>query len=74
MSLLHGWMPVTVQVITAVVLVVAIGWRSRRWRVISVPVALFVGACSDRSGVLVHRGIKGWPTIPRRWACGCGSR
>ena len=43
MSLIHGWMPVTVQVITAVVLVVAIGWRSRRWRVISVPVALFVG-------------------------------
>ena len=43
MSLIHGWMPVTVQVITAVVLVVAIGWRSRRWRMISVPVALFVG-------------------------------
>ena len=43
MSLIHGWMPVTVQVITAVVLVVAIGWRSRRWRVISVPVALSVG-------------------------------
>jgi S-formylglutathione hydrolase FrmB len=43
MSLIHGWMPATVQVITAVVLVVAIGRRSRRWRVISVPVALFVG-------------------------------
>jgi hypothetical protein len=43
MSLIHGWMPATVQVITAAVLVVAIGRRSRRWRVISVPVALFVG-------------------------------
>ena len=43
MSLIHGWVPVTVQVITAVALVVAIGWRSRRWRMISVPVALFVG-------------------------------
>lgn len=44
MSLTHGWVPVTVQVITALVLVVAIGWRSRRWRMIFVPVALVVGA------------------------------
>jgi len=43
MSFIQGWMPATVQVITAAVLVVAIGRRSRRWRVISVPVALFVG-------------------------------
>ena len=43
MSLIHGWMPATVQVITAVVLVLAIGRRSRRWRVISVPVAFFIG-------------------------------
>jgi S-formylglutathione hydrolase FrmB len=43
MSLIHGWVPVTVQVIAAVVLVLAIGWRSRRWRVISVPVALVAG-------------------------------
>jgi S-formylglutathione hydrolase FrmB len=43
MSLIHGWVPVTVQVITAVVLVVAIGWRSRRWCMISIPVAFFVG-------------------------------
>ena len=40
MSLIHGWVPVTVQVITAVA---AIGWRSRRWRMIAVPVALFIG-------------------------------
>jgi S-formylglutathione hydrolase FrmB len=43
MSLIHGWVPVTVQVIAAVVLVLAIGWRSRRWRVIAVPVALVAG-------------------------------
>ena len=43
MSLIHGWMPATVQVITAVVVVLAIGRRSRRWRVISVPVAFFIG-------------------------------
>ena len=39
------------------VLVVAIGWRSRRWRMISVPVALFVGVALT-GAVLVHRGSR----------------
>ena len=30
LSLIHGWLPVAVQAITAVVLVCAIGWRSPR--------------------------------------------
>jgi S-formylglutathione hydrolase FrmB len=42
-SLLHGWVPVTVEVVAAVVLVLAIGWRSRRWRTIWLPLALLVG-------------------------------
>ncbi|HYR13328.1 MAG TPA: alpha/beta hydrolase-fold protein, partial [Mycobacterium sp.] len=33
----------TVQAVAAVVLVVAIGWRSRRWRLVWVPVAIVVG-------------------------------
>ena len=40
---MHGWLPWTVQIVTAVVLLVAIGWRSRRWRVLWWPVALVVG-------------------------------
>ena len=43
LSLLHGWLPPTIWALAAVVLVVAIGWRSRRWRLIWVPVALAVG-------------------------------
>jgi S-formylglutathione hydrolase FrmB len=43
LSLMHGWVPPTVQAITAAVLVCAIGWRSRRWRVLWLPVALVVG-------------------------------
>jgi S-formylglutathione hydrolase FrmB len=43
LSLLHGWLPPTVQAVTAVVLVVAIGWRSRRWRLVWLPVAAAVG-------------------------------
>ena len=43
LSLLHGWLPPTVQAVAAVVLVVAIGWRSRRWRLVWLPVAILVG-------------------------------
>jgi S-formylglutathione hydrolase FrmB len=43
LSLLHGWLPPTVQAVAAVVLVVAIGWRSRRWRLVWLPVAIVVG-------------------------------
>jgi S-formylglutathione hydrolase FrmB len=43
LSLIHGGLPVAVQILTAAVLVCAIGWRSRRWRVLWLPVTL-VGA------------------------------
>ncbi|MCV7011112.1 alpha/beta hydrolase [Mycolicibacterium madagascariense] len=40
---MHGWLPWTVQIVTAVVLVVAIGWRTRRWRLLWLPIALLAG-------------------------------
>ncbi|MBJ7338994.1 alpha/beta hydrolase-fold protein [Mycolicibacterium sp.] len=40
---MHGWLPLTIQAITVVVLLAAIGWRTRRWRLVWLPVALFVG-------------------------------
>ena len=43
LSLLHGWLPPAVQAVAAVVLVLAIGWRSRRWRLVWLPVAIVVG-------------------------------
>jgi S-formylglutathione hydrolase FrmB len=43
LSLLQGWLPLTLQIIAAVVLVAAIGWRSRRWRFVWLPVAAVVG-------------------------------
>jgi S-formylglutathione hydrolase FrmB len=42
-SLTHGWIPVAAQLITAGLLVAATGWRSRRWRVLWLPVALVTG-------------------------------
>jgi hypothetical protein len=43
LSLIHGWLPVLVQLTAALVLVGAIGWRARRWRVIVLPGIVAVG-------------------------------
>src|ERR1700757_3620530 len=40
---MHGWVPTTVQIVTVFVLIAAIGWRSRRWRLIWLPLAAGVG-------------------------------
>lgn len=42
-ALIGGWLPILVEVIAAVILVAAIGWRSRRWRRLWVPVAALAG-------------------------------
>jgi S-formylglutathione hydrolase FrmB len=44
LSLLHGWIPTTVQILAAAALILAIGWRTRRWRLVWLPWALVVGA------------------------------
>jgi S-formylglutathione hydrolase FrmB len=41
---MHGWVPTTVQIVTAFVLIAAIGLRTRRWWLIWLPVAAGVGA------------------------------
>jgi S-formylglutathione hydrolase FrmB len=45
-SLTHGWLPIAVQVVAACVLAAAVGWRSRRWRLRWLPVAIAVGVAS----------------------------
>ena len=42
-SLLGGWLPLTVEVVAVGVIVAAIGWRTRRWRVVWVPAGVAVG-------------------------------
>jgi S-formylglutathione hydrolase FrmB len=44
LSLMHGWLPVTAQLIAGAVLIAAIGWRNRRWRLVWLPWAALVGA------------------------------
>ncbi len=43
-SLMHGWVPAVVQAVAAIVLLAAVGWRSRRWRLLWLPVAAVLGA------------------------------
>ena len=41
--LLHGWLPATIQAVAVTVLLLAIGWRSRRWRMLWLPLAVVMG-------------------------------
>ncbi|MFZ1164093.1 alpha/beta hydrolase [Mycobacterium sp.] len=43
-SLMHGWVPGVVQAVSVVALLVAVGWRSRLWRLVWLPVAVVLGA------------------------------
>ena len=43
LSLLHGWIPITAQVLAGIALVAAICWGIRRWRYVWVPCAALCG-------------------------------
>jgi S-formylglutathione hydrolase FrmB len=43
LSLMHGWIPITAQVVASLLLLAAIGWRNRRWRLVWLPWATLVG-------------------------------
>lgn len=40
---MHGWLPLTVQIVAGLILVLAVGWRTRRWRLLWVPLAAVAG-------------------------------
>ncbi|MDZ4233519.1 MAG: alpha/beta hydrolase-fold protein [Dietzia sp.] len=40
---MHGWLPTAVQILAAVVLLAAIGWRTRRWRSVWLPWSVLLG-------------------------------
>lgn len=69
-SLLGGWLPVTIEVVEAVTLVAVIGWRTRRWRLVWLP----LGAVAGVLGALVARtyvdseGLASDPAPLRLWA------
>ena len=68
-SLLSGWLPATLQVGAVIVLLLAIGWRSRRWRLVWVPVAALIGvaAAALLHSYVAFAGIADNPALPLFW-------
>ena len=68
-SLLHGWAPTMVQAIAAVVLVLAIGRRSRRWLLLWVPLSVLTGvaAAAGTYWYVEWAGIAGHPAPATLW-------
>lgn len=69
LSLLHGWIPITVQVLAAVALVAAIVWGIRRWRYLWVPWAAMCGVALTTSAYwyIAAEGLAGNPAPRRLW-------
>src|SRR5271156_5363236 len=68
-SLMHGWVPITVQVVTGIVLTLAVGWRSPQWRMGGLPLAALVGgrAAYGAHWSLVDRGLSEEPAPLALW-------
>jgi S-formylglutathione hydrolase FrmB len=45
-SLLGGWFPIAVEIVAVVVLIAAIGWRTRRWRLLWLSVSVVFGVAA----------------------------
>jgi S-formylglutathione hydrolase FrmB len=69
LSLLHGWLPLTLQIIAIIVLALAIGWRTRRWSLVWLPVSLVIGlaiaACAH--WFVDSQGMAGDPAPDSLW-------
>ena len=68
-SLMNGWVPITVQVVTAVVLALAVGWRSRRWRTVCLPLTAVIGgaAAYGTHWYIVDQGLSDEPAPAALW-------
>jgi S-formylglutathione hydrolase FrmB len=68
-SLMRGWLPASVQVFTAVLLVCAVGWRTRRWRLGWLPVTLVAGVvlAVGARWFVASAGMAGDPAPTSMW-------
>ena len=69
-SLMQGWAPVAIQIVTVALLVFAIGWRTRRWRRIWLPVSALVGVLVALATYwnIASNGLAGDPAPLGLWA------
>jgi S-formylglutathione hydrolase FrmB len=68
-SLMHGCVPIAVQVMAGIVLALAVGWRSRRWRTLWLPAAVMVGGITAYAThwYIVDRGFCDEPAPSALW-------
>ena len=68
-SLLHGWLPATIEAVAATMLLLAIGWRSYRWRMLWLPLAVVagVGAASGAHWYVDSEGLADDPAPRALW-------
>jgi len=69
LSLLRGWLPLTLQALALVVVVAAIRWRERRWHRWVLPAALIVaaGLTAISYSYIGSLGVAGDPAPPSLW-------
>lgn len=66
---MHGWLPITVQIVAGLVLVFAVGWRTRRWRLLWLPLAAIVGIAAAwfTQWSIADDGLAGDPAPQQLW-------
>ncbi|MBS1694461.1 MAG: esterase family protein [Actinobacteria bacterium] len=66
---MHGWLPLTAQIVAAVALVAAVGLRTRRWLTVALPVAAVVGTglVSVTYWYVTSEGLAGNPAPQGLW-------
>ncbi|MCW2664002.1 MAG: hypothetical protein JWP83_5154 [Mycobacterium sp.] len=62
-SLMNGWVPMTVEAVTAIALGLAVGWRSHRWRLLWLPLAALMGGVAA-GGAHWYIAAAGLPSQP----------
>jgi S-formylglutathione hydrolase FrmB len=67
LSLLAGWFPLAVEIVTVLVVIAVIGWRTGRWRVLWVPVSVLIGA-AGALGARTYMDSEGLASNPAPFA------
>jgi S-formylglutathione hydrolase FrmB len=69
LSLLHGWLPTIIQMVAAALVLAAIGRRSRRWRLLLLPIAFAagVGTAAWAHWFIDSQGLADDPAPPELW-------
>ncbi len=66
-SLMHGWLPPAVQVLAGVLLVLAVGWRTRRWRLVPAAALFGLAAVGVTHWNIASNGLSGEPAPRQLW-------